>query len=446
MKEELYLALLSQKKQQDLNRLRDFRPNPGFQEKFFKSNAAVRLITAGNQSGKTHCSAVEAAHFALGTHPYKKIKTPNVGIIVSGLGFQTGIIQVVVPKLEEVVGSEDIVDIKKNSQGIPIKIVWRTGSITYLMSSEQDDMAFEGKKCDWAWADEPIRRSIFVAIKRGFLTTNGRFWFSCTPLDEPWMYEQIYMPGVNGVDKDIAVFQGSSDENVHISEEAKKEFKKHLTEDEVDARWYGKFRHLSGRVFKAYNPEVHRIPAFDIPPHWPVWLSVDPHRNKPHAVLFLAVSPQGVKYICNEIYKSCRIETLADYILGIGSQYNIVQRLIDTSAQEDGWSKKSAREILQKNGVPTKLAQKRNLKASGIILINELFGSDELFVMEHCVRTHRELQNQIYKKNKRDNGIIMEEPEKKFDDMTDNLRYVLVERPTYRSSARIKTQEAPYVR
>jgi hypothetical protein len=67
-------------------------------------------------------------------------------------------------------------------------------------------------------------------------------------------------------------------------------------------------------------------------------------------------------------------------------------------------------------------------------------------VMEHCTRLHRELTNQIYKKNKADRSNVLEEPEKKWDDQTDNLRYILVERPSYQGIARVKEVGPVYTR
>lgn len=403
-----------------------------------RSRARTRLVTVGNKGGKTFIAAYEAACYALGEHPYKRVRVPNVGVIVTALAFDEGMEKVIIPTLEKVVGSRDIVRIKKSTQGRAQKIEWRGGSVTHLMSAEQKDKEFEGSVLDWAWIDEPLRRNIFVALKRGMLTTGGHIWMTCTPLDEPWIYEDLYMKGVSGKHSEIEVFEGSSDENIYISETEKKEFLSHLTEDEVETRWYGKFKHLAGRVFKEYKPERHRIPPFDIPPHWPVWVAIDPHRNKPHAVLFMTVAPSGHKYVCNEICLKCSIYELADHILEISEQYNIVNMLIDTSAQEDGWVRMSARQMLEEKGVRTKLAQKRNLKASGITLINQLFHDDELFIFEGCVRTQRELTLQVYRTNKMDTQKILEEPEKKFDDMCDCLRYVLVENPEFSGIAEIK--------
>ena len=391
-------------------------------------------------------SCVEAALYALGEHPHKKIRIPNIGIIVSAQGFQEGIVKTILPKLLSVVGTHDIKRIKQNSQGIPNRIDWRTGSVTYLMSAEQDDVAFEGTTIDFCYADEPIRRSIFIAVKRGLMKSGGHFWMAATPLDEPWLFEELYVPGVSGKDPNIEIFEGTVEENKYISEKNKQEFRARLTEDEIDARWYGRFRHLTGRVFKEYQPERNRVPSFDVPPHWPVWCGIDPHRNKPQTAVFLAVSPQGKLYIVNEIYIKCTILKFADHILDIAAQYNMQKFMIDTSAQEEGWDKESARQILQRAGVRTRLAQKKNLKASGIIMMNQYFASDHLFVMEHCKRVHRELTNQIFKKHKRDSQVVLEEPEKKWDETTDCVRYILVERPQYRQGLNYYDSEPVYSR
>jgi len=323
-------------------------------------------------------------------------------------------------------------------------VLWRGGSVTHLMSSEQDDDVFEGSVFDYAWFDEPLRRAIYIAIKRGFLTTGGHLWWTLTPLSEPWIYDELYLPGKAGKDEHVEIFEDTGEVNPYQAPEDTAEFISRLDDDEVDARVHGKFKHLRGRVFKKYDPDRHRVPSFNVPDHWPVWCSIDPHLNKPHAVLFMTVSPQQKKYVCNEIYKTCSMKKLAEDIYDVGAQYRLANILIDTSAQIKGWDKTSARTILHEEwralgcGWRTKLAQKKNLKTSGIHLINQDFADDELFIMAHCTRTHRELRNQVYKKNKRDEQVKLSEPEKKWDEMTDNMRYVMVEKPKHEGISKPK--------
>lgn len=376
---------------------------------------------------------------ALGEHPYKKVRVPNRGTVVSAKSYKDGIEDEIIPKFKEFVGSYDIRRFIKDKSGRPMTIEWRSGSITHLMSAEQDDVAFESKTLDWIWLDEPMRRHIYIALMRGLMKAEGLIWITATPLEEPWMYDEIYLPGVTGEDKDIEIFEGVGDENVHVSIEGRETFYKRLTADEIEARRYGRFKHLTGRVIKEYDWKRHRIPAFDIPAHWPTWLSIDPHKNKPHAALWVPVSHQNIKYVANEIYHRCTIKELGYIILDLNEQYNMVNLLIDNSAQEDDWTKQSARGMLDEIGLRTKLAQKNNLKNAGIHLINQHFHDDKLFVFDNCHRTHKELMLWVYKQNKRDHQQILEEPAKKFDDMMDNLRYILVEKPDYSGPAIMKT-------
>lgn len=438
-KEELLHSLLM--KERLLLENKKFVPNEGFQERFYRSRKRLRFCFAGNQSGKTTVGARELRDLALGVHPYKKVRVPNISFIVSGQGFQTGIVKTIVPKLREISGLSDIKRIKNNSQGIPVEIQWKNGSITHLMSTDQDDMSFEGTTFDFGWIDEPVRRDIFVGLWRGVMARGGMIFFTGTALEEPWLYDEIYLKWKNG-DPLIECFEGSSYENKAVSVDKIKEFESLLTSDEKETRIHGKFKHMSGRVIKEYEQERHVVPAFSVPPHWPVWAAIDPHRNKPHSVIWVACSPSNVFYVCNEMYYKCTIDELADWVLKINSQYNVVETLIDTSAQEDGWNRVSARSLLAEKGLYTKLAQKRNKKGSGILMINQLFKEDRLFVFRTCKRMQKELLMYVYKKTR--DSKVLEEPEKNWDDTIDPLRYILVESPRYSGVASIKDNGPTY--
>ena len=267
--EKLYQLLTDEKEIKDKTRLAGFKPH-SFQIAFLASNAKGRLLAAGNQSGKTTIGAVEVAHYALGEHPRRRIRVPNKGVIVTALSFKDGIEKIIVPKLRQVVGSDDIVRVLHNSAGMATTIYWRTGSVTHLMSAEQDDLTFEGDTFDYFWIDEPVRRQIYIGLSRGLMKSNGRWWMTATLLEEPWVTEEIYEPGLTGEDSNIHVFEGTTDDNVHLGEDEKKDFYRKLTPDEIQTRRYGRPSSLRGRVFKCFNPAHNKVASFDIPSHWPV--------------------------------------------------------------------------------------------------------------------------------------------------------------------------------
>jgi hypothetical protein len=64
--------------------------------------------------------------------------------------------------------------------------------------------------------------------------------------------------------------------------------------DELEARKFGLFMHLSGRVFKQFNHDVHVVPDAlweTIPRDYPILHVVDPHPRKPDFSAWILVAP-----------------------------------------------------------------------------------------------------------------------------------------------------------
>jgi hypothetical protein len=121
----------------------------------------------------------------------------------------------------------------------------------------------------------------------------------------------------------------------------------------------------------------------------------------------------------------------------------MVDHIIDTSAMRKGWGGLSAKEMLAPY-VRTKLANKYGKEKSATLAINQAFLENRLFVMEHCSRTHKELMLNTYRKNRADPQKVLEEPEDKWNDCLDGLRYIFTERPSFQGLAQIKSRVAPY--
>jgi len=318
-------------------------------------------------------------------------------------------------------------------------------SIIYMMSGEQDDDAFEGDVIDGAWIDECPRKSIYTGTLRGLITTNGPLYMTLTPLKEPWIYNDIYA----STDPEIECITGSLydclvENGGHLTKANIESFVSKLTTEEIDARVYGKFKHLIGRVYGSYDEEIHVVPKFYIPQSWPVWCGIDPHQRKPNAALWVAISPEEKFYIVNEVYCRQPIETFGKIVKDISEQYNTVATVIDTSSETMDWARRdTARTILQRVGVQTRLARKKNNKETGRLLIHQaLEGRDEsgkvepyLYVFDTCKRARFEFMNYVYDDYRDpENRGVREEPKKINDDMMDILSYIVVERPKYKKS------------
>lgn len=412
------------------------------QKPFVESTKRITAFLAANKIGKTCAGAVKFLRYVM--------QGGKVGRIVGSLGFERGIRDTVYPELMKWLPPSRILKQKPNSQGIitRIHVLGYNGkeSVISCMSGDQDDMAFEGDICDIVWIDEPPKKAIYTASLRSLIVTGGPLFFTLTPLSEPWIYNEIFL----SKDPEIECFQGSiydalEEYGGHLTRESVESFISKIPESERDSRIYGKFKHLIGRVYEKYHPEIHRIPKFQIPTSWPVWCAIDPHMRKPNAAVFMAISPEEKWYICNEIYWNAGIEDFGREVLQVASQYKMVEFLIDSSAETPDWEKReTARSRLAKVGLQTRLARKKNQKDTAIHIVKQALegknGKNEpwLFVFDTCKRTHFEFMNYVWDEKKdADSHGVSEQVKKINDEIMDGLHYIVVENPRY-SIPRVK--------
>lgn len=437
----LLKRLRQREKLYDETKIDRFEPNRA-QAPFLASRARITAFIAANKIGKTTAGVIRLLRFAL--------QGGKVCRVISGLGFEKGVRDTIVPEIRKWCPPSRLLREKPNSQGVTVKmyLMGLNGqeSVISFMSSEQDPMAFEGDLIDACWIDEPVPKFCYVGSLRGLLVSNGPLWFTLTPLTEPWIYNEIYCSN----DPEIQCFQGSIwdalvEHGGHLTKAQADSFVSKIPDDERDARVFGAFKHLIGRVYGEYNERIHRIEPFVIPPHWPVWCSIDPHQRKPNAALYMAVSPEEEWFICNEVYFRGGIQDFGKEVLEISRQYRTVAQLIDTSAETPDWNRReTARTLLEKVGVKTRLARKKNQKTAGRLVIKQALegidgegpdgtrGKPWLYVFNTCKRTHWEFMNYVWD-NKRDPDSqgVLEEPKKVNDEMMDNLNYIVVEKPRY---------------
>jgi hypothetical protein len=82
-----------------------------------------------------------------------------------------------------------------------------------------------------------------------------------------------------------------------------------IDESDRDVRLHGRFRYLSGRVWKMWDRHVHTIDRKrwvagekgviidgQPPQQWPRMMIIDPHDEKPHAILWVAKEPEYQLY------------------------------------------------------------------------------------------------------------------------------------------------------
>lgn len=446
--QEEYLALLKAEVTLKMsNKLLTFKPMQK-QMQFMISDAICRAIFGGNRSGKTTVGGIEFCSHITKTYPdwypeSMRLTGPVKGRIIA-TDFQKGIGEVIIPFLDEWLDPALIAKKIRNNMGIPVKYLLKDGSQFDLLTHEQDINQFEGWKGHIAWFDEPPPRDRYVATQRGLVDYNGRHWLTLTPLTQPWIYDDIYTKADG---KSIFVVTCDIRENTHLDEGAIKEFESKLTEEEKSARLHGKFLHLSGLVYKEFEPDIHIVEPFQIPKNWTRYMAIDPHERTPTAVLWLAVDEKENHWIYDELWLSdMDVEQISLAIHaqeGDTSGQRPVIRLIDPHSDKDNQlvGGFNFRKELMRHGVfcqkgnsdtllgKSKIRQALTPRYSFMLKRN----IPTLRVFRTCTQTIWEFQHYSwdeYRRNKEEYNP-KEEVKKKFDHFMDALRYIYNYGPRY---------------
>ena len=310
----------------------------------------TRLFEGANQSGKTTLGIAEDLAHMMGFRPWLKssdpdyrirIKVPNNGLVGCEVAGQN-LIQRIEPQFREFIAPHCEPEWTRYSDGsvksLTLKydhIGNKCGSTAHFRSYVQPADSFEGVLSDWQHWDEPPPQAILNAASRGKMATNAPSWFTMTPLKEPYIYDifSLHAFNNNGDDDEIAIFRCSVWENcqdwcrecgVTIPQNESHgleagqvrpvdrcpncgkmmgfmpragidNYLKTITDpDEREAREEGKWKHLSGAVYKELKREEHLYQDFQIPHDWMRIEVVDPHDVRPTRWLFGAVSPEEI--------------------------------------------------------------------------------------------------------------------------------------------------------
>jgi phage terminase large subunit-like protein len=321
----------------------------------------TRLLESGNQGGKTTIGVCEDIAHLMGFRPWLpkhdpdyriQVKVPNNGLFGCEVAGQS-LTQNIEPLFLRYIPKYCMPEISRYSDGA-IKSLRLAldfngnpcGSSVHFRSYVQPADSFEGVVLDWIHWDEPPPRPILNAAERGKMSTNAPSWLTMTPLKEPYIYDLFTLHAFNagGDDPEIAVFRGSvwancqdwcRDCNLAIGDNDPEvlgigqtrpvnncpacgrvmgfmpragidNYLKKITDpDEREAREEGKWKHLSGLVYKEMDRDKHIFPDFEIPRDWMRIEVVDPHDKRPTRWLFGAVSPEEIEIdgkMVNRIY------------------------------------------------------------------------------------------------------------------------------------------------
>ena len=344
------------------NYIESITPITGLQEVYdFEVETHHNYFAGGLIHHNTSIGVAEDIAHAMGFRPwltkddpdYKiNVRIPNNGLVGCEVAGQT-LAQRIEPEFMSLIPAYCGVTVTRYSDGSMKSLTIANdfngkscGSTIHFRSYVQAADSFEGMVFDWEHFDEPPPQAILTAAQRGLMSTDGPSWFTMTPLKEAYIYDLFSLKAFNngGQDQEIAVFRGSTwdncqdfcrDCNVTIVENdmdhltpgqvrpvdncwkcgrvmgflprsgIENYLKKITDPDEREAREEGKWKHLSGLVYKQLDRAVHLYDDFVIPKDWMRIECVDPADARPTRWIFGAVSPEDILIngrLANRVY------------------------------------------------------------------------------------------------------------------------------------------------
>lgn len=320
-----------------------YRPHK-FQDAFHRAyKFRRRMARAGNRSGKSVAGAAEDCAWLLGERPWYPADDPARRGGIPQRPVKGIVITTDWDKVHEIFTTQHgqggkiwqylpqgwVKSVSRNPSGVIETIVGHNRSMICfdtVQSFKHNPLGQESSQWDFVHVDEPCPEDQWKAVSRGLIDTDGSAWFTLTPLSQMWINDMFFPrfqdEKVMGWEDDFWAIAWSIFDNPYLTPEAIRIYEQSLTDDEKECRLYGKPLELTGLVYKEFNWDKHvlkEVPHgwedyFTPPPDWPIYYTIDPHPQTPHAVLFLTVSPQDQLFVYDEIFAQTVIEELCKMI------------------------------------------------------------------------------------------------------------------------------------
>ena len=271
----------------------DFKPYRK-QREFYLLGATKRerLLIAGNQNGKTHAGAYEAACHMTGIYPSwwegRVFDRPTKGWVAGETSLVVRDVQ-----QKKLCGEPGVVDlfgtgmIPKNlftdrpslARGVTdaydtIQVRHKSGgiSVARFKSYEQGRTKFQGESIDWGWADEEPPPDVYSEFLTRTVATGGMLFMTFTPLKGP---TAVVLRFLDEPSPDRAYVSMTIEDALHISPEERTKIIAGYLPHEREARARGAPMLGSGRIFLSPEESITEAPIAHVPPYWKKLWGVD---------------------------------------------------------------------------------------------------------------------------------------------------------------------------
>ena len=332
------------------------------------------------------------------------------------------------------------------------KITTNTGWTIDIMSTEQDAKEFESTDLGFVWIDEPMPKDKFMAtLARGRMGMVV-FW-TFTPLTYSAWIKEWMDAHCDGVYADYVEAEAEDNCKVHgvrgILEHAHiKRISDGMPDDEKEARLFGKFGHLIGRIHKDFKRKIHVVKPFALTEKdYTVYKAIDPHPRVADHVLYMAVDRRGTKYLVGELLGEGSIKLLHERMRAFeeSMHYRIENgRIIDPSAFNDDQhrTEKSVGsqlfdlgEVYIKGSKDLMAGIKRTNDALAYeVKEGKMFRPPELYVFDTCAVAIKQIEEYVWQEWKgasKDEKKLSGRPIDKNDHQVENLHRLLLFEPAF---------------
>lgn len=463
--QEMAEAAVELEQRDEMEAAKFYTPN-GKAEEFIKlvgsDKCFVNMFIGANGTSKTGTGANIVANIVFGPQSkwfqlplFQRFPYIKKGRIISD---PTTIKEKIIPELIKWLPRntyknfpEKLYETAKEGKYYASKFIFNNGWVIDIMSNEQDLKSFESVDLGFVWIDEPMPKDKFLAtLARGRLGMIV-FW-TYTPLFQAgwikeWMDEHVgteYADYVEAEMEDNCKIHGVRGFFDHKSIQR---IADGMPEDEKEARVFGKFGHLLGRVHKRFNRKIHVIKPFPInEKDWTTYKALDPHPRVADHVMYMSVNNKGTKIITAELLSEGVVKTLFSRMIDLETKmhFRIEDRIIDPSAYNDDQhrNEKSIGSQLFDLG-ESWIKGSKNLMA-GIKRTEDAFDYElvggkfvkapELFIFDTCRTTIKQLEEYVWAEYKGTSADTKEKsgrPQDRNDHMPENLHRLLLHEPKH---------------
>lgn len=367
------IELIREKKRRMLAAKPVYKPNRG-QLAVHTDDKKIRMVASGNGSGKTALAVNEAVWWATGYNPITKTFTKVPATIIILLDSPSKVDELWLPELRKWYDADTNCSYHKNGKPYITEIRFKNGSCIRFYFHQQEAMIFEGIMLDYLIADEPFPRAAWTGLTRGARKkhTNPKFLLIGTPLGQPWMHKELWLPAEEGKRDDIGIHRFSTEVNEsNLAEGYIESYKKNLTEKEIRVRLHGEFAHLGGLALAhLFKEDVHIIDPFPWPSGWPCVVVVDPHPRKAHIATLVGAGKDGQLYYIKEMASSAAPKAFAKELKEFYRGYRVLDVVVDSLGETPGTGgdgNMSFSDVLRACGVPARSTSYREKQDEAFI-------------------------------------------------------------------------------